>query len=151
MRAAEIRIETACGMDWQGMRGQGAKRFCGECQKHVHDLSEMSAVEARALLTGPSTEELCVRYLYDENGEIFFAGAKLLPTSALVKAKRFAAAALVAALPLSLTACMGSAQRPPAPPAQELTQTMGYPTMVPVAADAGTAVDAAPVPPIQAR
>ena len=139
-------------MDWQAVRGAGARRFCGECQKHVHDLSEMSAVEAHALPAGPRTETLCVRYLYDESGEIVLARAKLVARSSLVRAKRFATAALAVALPMSLTACMGAAQRPPAPltPPPAYTQTMSYPTRpflqpvqdTPMAANAGA--DAAP-------
>jgi hypothetical protein len=77
-------------------------RFCGDCKKVVRHLSEMTEVDAKALLRGGSGEELCVRYLYDRQGSIVFADRKLLPASLLQRAKR---AAAVAALPVTMAAC----------------------------------------------
>lgn len=44
------------------MEGDDKKRFCGQCQKHVHNLSAMTANEAESLLA--SSQKLCVRYSY---------------------------------------------------------------------------------------
>lgn len=110
MQATDINIETPCGQDWQSMKPGDRKRFCGECKKHVHDLSSMTQNEAREVLQSRPTEGLCVRYLYDANGDVVFRGAPM-PASFLSRAKRIAAAA---ALPMSLAACSG-AQPPPAP------------------------------------
>jgi hypothetical protein len=118
MKRNELPIVSPCGADWQGMKPQDiASRFCGECNKHVHDLSRMTQVEARKLLSAPATEGLCVRYLHDERGEILFAqeASKLVPVSRLSQVKRMLAAATLAAAPLSLTACMGAAEPPPTP------------------------------------
>ena len=117
------------------MRREGKRRFCADCKKHVHDLSSMDEVEARALLASSETEGLCVRFLYDENGKVLFADdARLVAPRALVRAKRLATAAAALALPLSLTACMG-ARRPPEPP----PAMMGTPTATPEPAAAAPA------------
>ncbi len=91
------------------MKPGDRKRFCGECRKHVHDLSSMTRHEAREVLQSRPTEGLCVRYLYDAHGDVVFRGAPM-PASFLSRAKRIAAAA---ALPMSLAACSGAP--PPAP------------------------------------
>ncbi len=116
MNRADINVTTPCGMSWDAMKAEGpkaVKRFCGECKKHVHDLSKMSKSDARKLLASETTEGLCVRYLYDERGDVVFAGdARLLATNALTRmarAKRFVAATAALALPMSLNACMGAA------------------------------------------
>ena len=139
MRQNELRIETPCGMDYDAMIADpktAKKRFCGECKKHVHDLSKMTKPEARALLAAPATEGLCIRYLYDAQGDVVFAD-RLVPTSALTRAKRFVTAAAALALPLSLNACMGAYAGPrekaPTPQVEPAVNEM------PVAADAGAA------------
>jgi hypothetical protein len=119
MNCSELPIVSPCGADWQGMTSRDiATRFCGECKKHVHDLSRMTQAEARRLLAAPATDGLCVRYLHDERGDILFAQetAKLVSASRLAPVKRLLAAATLAAAPLSLTACMGAAPMPPTPP-----------------------------------
>jgi hypothetical protein len=45
-------IKTPCKQSWAAMAGDDRKRFCGQCQKHVYDLSAMTAAEAEALLAG---------------------------------------------------------------------------------------------------
>jgi hypothetical protein len=107
MRATDIPIASPCGADWRTMKPSDTKRFCDACQKHVHDLSAMTPTAAKALLSSPPTEGLCVRYLYDAHGEILFRDAPL-PTGMLVRAKRFATAAAAVALPMALAACSGS-------------------------------------------
>jgi hypothetical protein len=133
MKRNELPIVSPCGADWQGMKPQDiASRFCGECNKHVHDLSRMTQVEARRLLAAPATEGLCVRYLHDERGEILFAqeASKLVPASRLSQVKRLLAAATLAAAPLSLTACMGAAP-PPTPRMGAVNWTPAPPSPTP--------------------
>jgi hypothetical protein len=114
MRATDIPIASPCGADWRTMKPSDTKRFCDACQKHVHDLSAMTPTAAKALLSSPPTEGLCVRYLYDAHGEILFRDAPL-PTGMLVRAKRFATAAAAVALPMALAACSGSMGDGPEP------------------------------------
>src|SRR5690349_24905398 len=84
MRRDDIRIDLPCNADWDTMTPAGKKRFCADCKKHVHDLSRMSEEEARALMSAPSTEGLCVRYVYDELGKVVFdMDKKMVMSSAL--------------------------------------------------------------------
>lgn len=133
MRRDDIRIDLPCNADWDTMTPAGKKRFCADCKKHVHDLSRMSEGEARALMSAPSTEGLCVRYVYDELGRVVFdLDQKIVMTNALVRAKRFVQTAAMVALPLSLTACMGAAQRPmPAPSPAKTAEIAPAPIAVP--------------------
>ena len=114
MRREELTIETPCAKDWTGMKPADAKkRFCDECKMHVHDLASLSKREAKTLLSGDATEGLCIRYLYDQHGEVVFRDdPRLVRPNALVRAKRFVVGAAAVALPLTLTACMGAAPRP---------------------------------------
>jgi hypothetical protein len=107
VNASEIPIASPCGADWTTMRPSDRKRFCDTCKKHVHDLSAMSKDEARAVLASPPTEGLCVRFLYDEYGDVVFQKQTIAP-SFLVRAKRLATYAVAAAIPATLTACMGA-------------------------------------------
>lgn len=106
MDRTELPIQTPCAADWTKMTPADGGRFCGDCKKVVRNLSRMSEVDARALLAAPRNEDLCVRYLYDAHGTIFFGPdlvqSTLVPASLLDRAKRAAAAV---ALPLGLAAC----------------------------------------------
>ena len=106
MKTTDIAIATPCGQDWQSMSPREKSRFCGECKKVVHDLRTMKEKDAKALLSTPSTEGLCVRYMYDEEGNVWFQDTMFMRTEGLLK--KVAAAAAIAAVPF-LTACMGSA------------------------------------------
>src|SRR5258708_15435925 len=72
MNKTDLPIASPCNVPWTSLVGSDATRFCGTCQQHVHDLSTMTRSAARALLTGPSTAGLCVRYLHDDEGTIMF-------------------------------------------------------------------------------
>jgi hypothetical protein len=107
MHRDDISIKTPCHLDWSKMTPADGGRFCGDCKKVVRDLSGMSEPEARALIRSARTGELCVRYVYDAQGRIFFAGMQsgLVPAAMLSRAKRAARAALAVAAPLTLAAC----------------------------------------------
>jgi hypothetical protein len=94
------------------MAPRESARFCGDCKKLVHDLSAMSEANARRLLER-SSESLCVRYLHDRAGEIWFAEdfARAKP------APRSRARALVTALaiPALVQACGGAGLEEPSP------------------------------------
>lgn len=69
MHRSEIPIVKPCSLaaDWSSLPGDERKRFCGQCDRHVYDLSAMSEEEARALVT---TQHVCVRYVVDASGRI---------------------------------------------------------------------------------
>lgn len=114
MHKDDLPIAEPCHVDFDAMIRGEKSRFCGACKKHVHELTKLTESEARVLLTTPSAEGLCVRYVHDDLGHVVFRDTfreRPIPASSLVRAKRVLQTALVA-LPLSLTACMGAAQRP---------------------------------------
>jgi hypothetical protein len=65
-----------CPMDWNAMSGGDQRRYCGECRKHVMDLSACgNAAEAQRMLesAGPSP---CIRYTSDAAGRVVFRGPR---------------------------------------------------------------------------
>ncbi|MFO0661358.1 MAG: hypothetical protein U0165_16220 [Polyangiaceae bacterium] len=132
MKQSDLPIPSSCNADWDSMTREGRKRFCDACRKHVHDLSSMTQDEAMALVSSPRTEKLCVRYICDAQGNIKFSAPEitawrreldreLIPVSHLARAKRVAMTLAAAALPMSLTACMGAAPARPVSPNATLT------------------------------
>ena len=72
-------IAEPCHASWDAMAGGSQKRFCGECTKHVHHLSEMTRREAETLLS--SEDGLCVRYSHDSRGRVKFAKKSVRATA----------------------------------------------------------------------
>lgn len=70
MKRDNLPINEPCHADWSAMDGDRQKRFCGECSKHVHNLSAMTEPEAKAVLT--TVEQPCVRYTCNPDGTIRF-------------------------------------------------------------------------------
>jgi hypothetical protein len=114
-------------------------RLCGQCTKVVHDLSSMTESGARALLRRPRNEGLCIRYLHDIHGNVWFGDrepSRMAPAGRL--ARRGLAALAIAAVPALLEACGGASPG----------------TYDPAVADAGDGTDAqsaAPVEPVVPR
>jgi len=82
-------------------------RFCGACQKTVHDLSAMSEDDAKALLR--DGEDICVSYLSDRSGEVRFRPQPIVPVSRLL---RRASVATATGLTLALAACAPHGEGP---------------------------------------
>jgi hypothetical protein len=110
MRKSDIAIPVPCTVDWQKMTPADKGRFCGDCKKVVRDLSKMSEVEATALVQSAHGGDLCVRFLHDRHGKVFFEEdlarrGGLIPRSFLVRARRTAVAAASLAVPAFLQGC----------------------------------------------
>jgi len=100
MHSDSVKIESPCHESWEAMRGEGARRFCGVCQKDVHNLSAMGHDEAQALLAATANESLCVRYSSEADGTLRFRD--LVPRASLTRRlvrTAFAAVALAACTP----------------------------------------------------
>jgi hypothetical protein len=98
------------------MSPRGTARLCDTCDKLVHDLSAMNEADARALLRHRPDDGLCIRYLHDAGGAIWFGDGGSGP---IVPARRLArrAAAVVAAasmlvVPALTEACGGAGPGP---------------------------------------
>ncbi|MGH1345912.1 MAG: hypothetical protein ACRBN8_30390 [Nannocystales bacterium] len=100
MKADDIRIPKPCNEDWGRMTPEQRGRFCGACQKKVHDLSAMSEAEAKGVLD--SQGDICVSYLSDESGVVQFQPDRIVPVGRLF---RRASATAAAGLSLALAAC----------------------------------------------
>jgi len=46
-----LRIVNPCPVDFNAMREDGEARYCDKCNKHVHDLTCLSAEEVRAFVS----------------------------------------------------------------------------------------------------
>jgi hypothetical protein len=55
-------------MNWDEMDGDASQRFCGHCQKHVHNFEEMAASDVVELLD--SGESVCAKILRHTDGSI---------------------------------------------------------------------------------
>jgi hypothetical protein len=100
MRSHNLEIASPCHESWEAMQGAGARRFCGVCQKDVHDLSAMAQAEAQALLDEHGGASLCVRYTAESDGTLRFRD--LVPRASLTRKivrAAFAASMLAACTP----------------------------------------------------
>jgi hypothetical protein len=64
-----IRVATPCSADWAKMTGDDRARACGDCNKSVYNISNMTRDEAQALLI-EKEGKLCVRYYQRTDGTI---------------------------------------------------------------------------------
>jgi hypothetical protein len=66
---ANIRVASPCTADWAKMTGDERTRHCGDCNKNVYNLSQMTRDEAEALILAKEGR-LCVRYFQRKDGTI---------------------------------------------------------------------------------
>ncbi|MBK7827089.1 hypothetical protein [Nannocystis sp.] len=100
MRSNQLPIDSPCHESWEAMDGDAERRFCGVCQKHVHNLSAMRHDDARALLAESAGANLCVRYSAETDGSLRFRD--LVPAARLTRGlvrSAFAAVLLAACDP----------------------------------------------------
>lgn len=62
-------VKSPCSQDWDSMVGNDRVRFCEHCSLNVHNISEMTRVQA-LLLANRSRGRLCVRYHSNAQKEI---------------------------------------------------------------------------------
>jgi hypothetical protein len=112
-----LQVSEPCTAVWDSMSGDGRARFCARCQKHVHNLSEVTPREALDLVLR-SGGQLCLRIERDPRG--------MPRTRALAeplyqigrRASRLAAGAFGAALTLCSAAAAHAQETTPEPPQQ---------------------------------
>ncbi|AIE87895.1 hypothetical protein [Fimbriimonas ginsengisoli] len=73
-----LRVASPCPKTWEELDGDDRRRYCGKCEKHVHNLSAMSAVEAATLMESSGEGHLCVRYDARPDGRPEFADDRRL-------------------------------------------------------------------------
>jgi len=67
-----ISVASPCHADWDDMSGNDQSRFCGQCSKHVYNLSAMTAGEAQDLIE-ENEGKMCVRFYKRADGTMLTA------------------------------------------------------------------------------
>lgn len=65
----KLKVASPCSADWNEMAGDERKRFCGQCNLNVYNLSGMTRDEAENLLI-TSEGRLCIRFYRRADGTI---------------------------------------------------------------------------------
>lgn len=92
-----IQIPKPCPANWGDMIGDDHARYCGICEKHVYNLSAMSA-EAAADLVREKEGDLCVRLYKRLDGTVMTADCHPAPTTSRVLKHITTAATFAASL-----------------------------------------------------
>lgn len=66
----QVQVASPCSANWDDMVGDARVRFCLSCEKNVYNLSQMSALEAEALLQSRASSEICVRFYRRADGTV---------------------------------------------------------------------------------
>jgi hypothetical protein len=108
-----IRVATPCPARWADMTGDDHARFCAQCQKHVYNLSDMTAEDASDLIR-EREGKLCVRFYQRADGTVLTADCPV-GTAAVWKRLTSLAAAAVALLfaGVAMNNLAGEAKRRP--------------------------------------
>jgi hypothetical protein len=69
---AQVKIASPCPARWEDMAGDERSRFCLQCNKHVYNLSAMSA-NAAADLVRAKEGKLCARFYRRADGTMLTA------------------------------------------------------------------------------
>ena len=64
-----VKIASPCSVDWEDMIGNDRRRFCGQCELNVFNLSDMTTREAEELIN-QTQGRLCVRFFKRDDGTI---------------------------------------------------------------------------------
>ena len=90
---ANVRVASPCPARWADMTGDDRARFCAQCQKHVYNLSEMTAEDASDLIR-EKEGNLCVRFYQRADGTVLTADCPVGAAAVWRRVKRLAAAAV---------------------------------------------------------
>jgi hypothetical protein len=105
----QISIASPCTVSWDSMAGDARSRFCGQCEKNVYDLTNMTRAEVEALVIAKEGK-FCARFWKRRDGTLLTADCP----AGLARVRRrmlLIAASLVALLGTVAGAAFG-ARRP---------------------------------------
>lgn len=116
-------VPKPCHAEWSAMDGDERKRFCGECGKHVYNLSAMTQGEAQKFADETQGRE-CVAYVRTDDGLMqspnFFERIILR----IVGWRPGFATVLLAILPAALASCVSrTTAGVPMPPGKDAVPT----------------------------
>ena len=104
-----FRVASPCPKQWSQLPGTDQRRFCGQCQLHVHNLSEMSERE-RERFARESGGRGCITYEQLPDGSMRVPSRPDWMPRFLYRLGKGLAAALVALLPFVFTSCAAPAR-----------------------------------------
>jgi len=98
---ANIKVASPCSARWGHMVGDERARFCGQCEKHVYNLSNLTADEAVALIR-EREGSLCARFYRRADGTVLTSDCPVGAGQVWARVRRLVGAA-VAFLLLGVT------------------------------------------------
>jgi hypothetical protein len=121
-----IQIASPCEADWDAMQGDDRSRYCGECKKHVYNLSAMTRPEAEKLVF-EREGRLCVRFYRRHDGTVLTADCPVGLRGVRRRIARTLAAACGLFLAILGSTALGSfasrwLPRPAGPPSQAFSE-----------------------------
>jgi hypothetical protein len=101
---ANVRVAQKCNARWQEMIGDEQRRYCTHCERHVYNLSAMTAGQAESLLRD-TNGQICKRIFRRADGTVLTADCPVGSATARRETVRLAVVAAVA----TATALAGAA------------------------------------------
>ncbi len=108
---SEVQVASPCDVAWSDMTGSDRIRHCAQCQKHVYDLSRLTAVAAVSLIQ-EHQGNVCVRFWRREDGTMLTADCPVGVRRQVRRRRQRMATSMAAALVLAFLA---ATPRPPKP------------------------------------
>lgn len=75
----DVKMTYSCPLAWDKLVGGDRKKYCGECDKHVHNLTAMTRLEAQRFLNANQEAPICVRVEVDAMGRSVHRATLELP------------------------------------------------------------------------
>jgi hypothetical protein len=91
-----VYVASPCPADWSKMTGDERVRMCGQCNKHVFNLSQMTRADAEQLII-EKNGSLCVRYYQRKDGTMLLKDCTVAASAARRRQMLGAAAAALLA------------------------------------------------------
>lgn len=84
-----VQMAFECPLAWDKLVGNDTTRHCGQCDKHVTNLSAMTRPQARKYLSENQDAPICIRVEVDDKGKAVHRAslaAPLIPATVLISA-----------------------------------------------------------------
>ncbi|NHZ43398.1 hypothetical protein [Massilia aquatica] len=107
-----ITIASPCSASWDAMQGDERVRHCGDCDKHVFNLSAMPEAEAARLVAAHSADGMCVRFYRRADGTVMTSDCGAPSAASRPAWHALPGLATAALLAMSLAACTARAPAP---------------------------------------
>ena len=99
-----LKVEAPCPKRWEDLSGDSKRRFCEQCQLHVHNLSAMTADE-REHFVGESGGRQCISYELRPDGSMVTPSRWTWLLQPLNRIQWAVVTLLAAVLPFLFSAC----------------------------------------------